>query len=394
MAITDAVDRPAGHRRGPHGDDGRLVRRLHGQLDRRAHRPVPRHRQPRRPVGAGPDVRHHRHARRSGAGCSATRSPSPSATWPTRRTSTPARISTPMLIIHGDKDYRVPIGEALRLWADLAGAGKDGQVPVLPGREPLDPQARQRRGLVRDRARLPGPARARRGLAAAQPAVTRPACQPGGTCQAGGMTRAQLDKQPRDVAAMFDDVAGRYDLINDVLSLGQDRSGGGSWRGPSAAGPGERVLDLAAGTGTSSRVLHRRRGARASPATSRWACSAPEARAADSRQRARSWPATRCALPFADAPFDAVTISFGLRNVADPVDGPGRAAPGDQAGRPAGGLRVQPPAGARRCDAVYRRYLMRALPGIARAAGPGPGRLRLPGRVDPGLAGPAGAGRA
>ena len=37
------------------------------------------------------------------------------------------------------------------------------------------------------------------------------------------MTRASLDKDPRDVAAMFDDVAGKYDLTNDVLSLGQDR---------------------------------------------------------------------------------------------------------------------------------------------------------------------------
>ena len=66
------------------------------------------------------------------------------------------------------------------------------------------------------------------------------------------MTRAQLDKEPHDVAAMFDDVAERYDLTNDVLSLGQARR----WRravvAAVAAEPGDRVLDLAAGTGTSS----------------------------------------------------------------------------------------------------------------------------------------------
>src|SRR5215471_19326965 len=66
------------------------------------------------------------------------------------------------------------------------------------------------------------------------------------------MTRAQLDKRPGDVAAMFDKVAPRYDLLNDVLSLGQDRW----WRKVVAkavgARAGEVVLDLAAGTGTSS----------------------------------------------------------------------------------------------------------------------------------------------
>jgi demethylmenaquinone methyltransferase / 2-methoxy-6-polyprenyl-1,4-benzoquinol methylase len=71
------------------------------------------------------------------------------------------------------------------------------------------------------------------------------------------VTRAQLDKRPGDVAAMFDGIADRYDLLNDVLSLGQDRR----WRRIVAeavgAGPGERVLDLAAGTGTSSRAFTR-----------------------------------------------------------------------------------------------------------------------------------------
>ena len=63
------------------------------------------------------------------------------------------------------------------------------------------------------------------------------------------MTRAQLDKKPVDVASMFDTVAEKYDLTNDVLSLGQDRL----WRKAVvrtvAAQRGERILDIAAGTG-------------------------------------------------------------------------------------------------------------------------------------------------
>src|ERR1700759_1630092 len=66
------------------------------------------------------------------------------------------------------------------------------------------------------------------------------------------MARADLDKQPGDVAAMFDGIAPRYDLLNDILSLGQVRL----WRRAvgriTGAGPGERVLDLAAGTGPST----------------------------------------------------------------------------------------------------------------------------------------------
>ncbi|HEY9393421.1 MAG TPA: class I SAM-dependent methyltransferase, partial [Nocardioides sp.] len=66
------------------------------------------------------------------------------------------------------------------------------------------------------------------------------------------MTRADLDKQPGEVRRMFDAVAKRYDVTNDVLSLGQDRR----WRREVIKAvdpkPGELVLDLAAGTGTSS----------------------------------------------------------------------------------------------------------------------------------------------
>lgn len=75
---------------------------------------------------------------------------------------------------------------------------------------------------------------------------------PGSYCHNGTVTRASLDKQPHEVASMFDDVAERYDLTNDVLSLGQDRV----WRREVAkavdARPAQKILDLAAGTATSS----------------------------------------------------------------------------------------------------------------------------------------------
>lgn len=130
------------------------------------------------------------------------------------------------------------------------------------------------------------------------------------------MTRAQLDKRPGDVAAMFDGLAGRYDLLNDVLSAGQDRY----WRRVVArmvaAGPGERVLDLAAGTGTSS-VSFTSAGALCI------ACDFSLGMLRAGKSRSPSGNVTFVAgdalsLPFADAQFDAVTISFGLRNVADP----------------------------------------------------------------------------
>jgi len=131
-------------------------------------------------------------------------------------------------------------------------------------------------------------------------------------------TRADLGKQPAEVAAMFDDVAPRYDLVNDVLSLGLDRS----WRKVVAravgATKGELVLDVAAGTGTSS----------ASFTTAGARCVATDFSLGMLRQgaRQRGGAATggvrfvagdALALPFADESFDAVTISFGLRNVHD-----------------------------------------------------------------------------
>ena len=69
------------------------------------------------------------------------------------------------------------------------------------------------------------------------------------------MVRARLDKSPRDVAAMFDQVAKRYDILNDLLSLGRTKA----WRravvATIAPKPGMRILDCAAGTGSSTAPL-------------------------------------------------------------------------------------------------------------------------------------------
>jgi demethylmenaquinone methyltransferase/2-methoxy-6-polyprenyl-1,4-benzoquinol methylase len=127
------------------------------------------------------------------------------------------------------------------------------------------------------------------------------------------MSRASLDKQPREVAAMFDAVASRYDITNDVLSVGQDRRWRRAVRAAVGARPGEHVLDLAAGTGTSTEPFL------AAGATA-VACDFSVGMLSVGRRTRPGVPfvagdATR--LPFADGTFDAVTISFGLRNVHD-----------------------------------------------------------------------------
>ncbi|MEV4442213.1 demethylmenaquinone methyltransferase [Streptomyces sp. NPDC049577] len=181
------------------------------------------------------------------------------------------------------------------------------------------------------------------------------------------MTRASLDKQPHEVAAMFDDVAAKYDLTNDVLSLGQARL----WRKAVAqavdARPGQKVLDLAAGTGTSS-MPFAAVGAYVVPCD----FSLGMLRVGKKRQPwmpLTAGDATR--LPFADEVFDAVTISFGLRNVQDTG-----AALREM-------LRVTKPGGrVVICEfsqptwapfrRVYTEYLMRALPPVARAVSSSP----------------------
>ncbi len=181
------------------------------------------------------------------------------------------------------------------------------------------------------------------------------------------MTRASLEKDPKDVQSMFDAVAAKYDLTNDVLSLGQDRY----WRREVVravgAQPGQRVLDLAAGTGTSSLPFQT---AGATVVSSDFSLGMLE----QGRQRYPELPfvaGDATALPFADDSFDAVTISFGLRNV---VDVPAALAEMNRVTRPGGRLVV--------CEfshptwapfrTVYVEYLMRALPPVARKVSSAP----------------------
>src|SRR5450755_1319240 len=176
------------------------------------------------------------------------------------------------------------------------------------------------------------------------------------------MTRAQLDKKPGEVSAMFDKVAERYDLLNDALSLGQDRY----WRRVLAravgARPGELILDLAAGTGTSSRTFT---GAGARCVACDFSLGMLKVGARDPAPAVRFVAGDALDLPFADAAFDAVTISFGLRNVAGPDAALAQLL---RVTRPGGRLVVcefshlRP----RALDALYEHYLAVALPLVAR----------------------------
>src|SRR5687768_13218436 len=82
-------------------------------------------------------------------------------------------------------------------------------------------------------------------------------CRRPGVAKCAVVTRADLQKQPHEVAEMFDGVARRYDLTNTVLSFGQDRGWRRSTRAALALRPGERVLDVGAGTGVSTEELGR-----------------------------------------------------------------------------------------------------------------------------------------
>jgi demethylmenaquinone methyltransferase/2-methoxy-6-polyprenyl-1,4-benzoquinol methylase len=172
--------------------------------------------------------------------------------------------------------------------------------------------------------------------------------------------RADLTKQPDEVQAMFDRVANRYDLMNDLLSLGQTKS----WRRATVRAikptSGELILDLAAGTGTSTAAI-------AETGATAIACdlSIGMLEVGKKRHPQLTFVAgDALTLPFADETFDAVTISFGIRNVNDVTKALQEMY---RVTKPGGRLVIcefsTPEVGWFR--KIYQNYLIRALPKVA-----------------------------
>lgn len=179
------------------------------------------------------------------------------------------------------------------------------------------------------------------------------------------MAKADLDKKPFDVASMFDDVGAKYDLTNTILSFGQDARWRRRTRERLQLKPGEKVLDLAAGTAVSTVELAK---------SGAWCVACDFSQGMLAAGRGRDVPKVvgdGMQLPFADNSFDAVTISYGLRNIHDHEAGLREMA---RVTKPGGRLTIAefstpvvPVFGT-----VYKEYLMRLLPQVARVVSSNP----------------------
>nr|WP_225792871.1 class I SAM-dependent methyltransferase [Agrococcus sediminis] len=185
------------------------------------------------------------------------------------------------------------------------------------------------------------------------------------------MSRADMQKDPDQVAGMFDATAKRYDLLNSLLSGGNDRLWRIHMQRAVAPKPGERILDVAAGTGASSAPT-----AKAGALVT--ALDISHGMLEEGRRRHPDIEFVHGSaeeLPFDDDTFDAVTISFGLRNVQQP-----RAALSEfhRVLKPGGRVIVcefsQPPVNVVRKS--YELYLRTVLPGLAKAASSNPEAYR------------------
>ena len=126
------------------------------------------------------------------------------------------------------------------------------------------------------------------------------------------MVRANLNKDPDDVSKMFDDVANRYDFLNDLLSLGRTKAWRRAVTSIIAPKPGMKILDIAAGTGSSSRPLVDK-GAEVT------ALDFSQGMIEQGRKQNKNIKFVQgdaLKLPFEDNSFEVTTISFGLRNTS------------------------------------------------------------------------------
>lgn len=181
------------------------------------------------------------------------------------------------------------------------------------------------------------------------------------------MSRADLGKEPNEVSAMFDGVARRYDLLNHLLSLGRTKA----WRKSAteiiAPKPGMRILDIAAGTGSSSRPLADA-GADVIPLDfSKGMLDAGRKRHPD----LAFTQGDALALTFKDNEFDVTTISFGLRNTSDPSKALKESFRVLKSGGRIVVVEFSQPTN-KLFRTIYLRYLMRALPTVARKVSSNP----------------------
>jgi demethylmenaquinone methyltransferase/2-methoxy-6-polyprenyl-1,4-benzoquinol methylase len=133
-----------------------------------------------------------------------------------------------------------------------------------------------------------------------------------------GFEKVAEEDKARRVAGVFDSVAGRYDLMNDLMSAGLHRVWKRCLVERSAVRPGERVLDLAGGTGDLARLFARR----VAPGGAVVLADINRKMLLQGRNRLLDagavLPLIQCdaeALPFPSGSFDCVAIAFGLRNV-------------------------------------------------------------------------------
>jgi len=127
------------------------------------------------------------------------------------------------------------------------------------------------------------------------------------------VVRANLNKDPDDVSKMFDDVANRYDFLNDLLSLGRTKAWRRAVTSIIAPKPGMKILDIAAGTGSSSRPLVDK-GAVVT------ALDFSQGMIEQGRKQNKNINFVQgdaLKLPFEDNSFEVTTISFGLRNTSN-----------------------------------------------------------------------------